>query len=123
MAITIRNTLSRPQIKSSDKQYISIPPIHPGRILVERYMQPFGLSANALAVALKVPATRIHEIIKERRAITPDTAMRLAYYFAEDPRFWLDLQADYDLSLLALESTIEQQVKPREKSIRRIFQQ
>lgn len=56
-------------------------PVHPGEILREDFLAPLGLSVNALAVALRVPATRLHEIVKERRAISPDTALRLARYF------------------------------------------
>lgn len=76
-------------------------------------MQPLGLTANALAVALKVHTTRIHEIINERRAISPDTAMRLACYFGEDPKYWLSLQNDYDLSLLTRYGKFELDIVPR----------
>jgi len=72
-------------------------PIHPGEILREEYLEPLGLSANALSLALRVPATRIGEILKERRGITPDTALRLAKYFKTDPQSWMNLQTDYDL--------------------------
>ncbi len=61
-----------------------LPPVHPGEILREEFLDPLGLSVNALAQALRVPATRLHEIVKERRAITPDTALRLARYFGGD---------------------------------------
>ena len=63
--------------------------VHPGEVLREDYLQPIGLSVNALAVALGVPATRIHEIVKERRAVTADTAARLAQYFGGDAASWL----------------------------------
>ena len=72
-------------------------PVHPGEVLREEFLAPLGMSVNALAQALHVPATRMHEIIKERRAITPDTALRLARYFGGDARSWLNLQAEYDL--------------------------
>ena len=72
-------------------------PIHPGEILREEYLEPMGLSANALSLALRVPATRIGEILKERRGVTPDTALRLARYFKTDPQSWMNLQTDYDL--------------------------
>ncbi|TAN46752.1 MAG: addiction module antidote protein, HigA family [Methylococcaceae bacterium] len=88
-------------------------PIHPGEILREDYLTPLELSVNALAQALRVPATRLHEIVKERRGITPDTAMRLARYFGGDARSWLNLQAEYDLKIAAMNSTIEQEVIPR----------
>lgn len=72
-------------------------PIHPGEILREEFLVPLSLSAHALAMALQVPAPRIHDIVRERRAITADTALRLARYFGTSPAFWLGLQADYDL--------------------------
>ena len=74
-------------------------PIHPGEILREEYLKPMGLSANALSLALRVPATRIGEILKERRSVTPDTALRLAKYFNTDPLSWMNLQTDYDLKV------------------------
>lgn len=72
--------------------------IHPGEILREEYLTPLKLSVNALAMALHVPATRIHEIVKERRGVTPDTALRLARYFGGDAQSWLNLQTRYDLA-------------------------
>lgn len=72
-------------------------PIHPGEILREEFVEPLSLSANALARRLDVPATRLHEILKERRAITADTALRLARCFGTTAEFWMALQADYDL--------------------------
>jgi addiction module HigA family antidote len=74
-------------------------PIHPGEILREEYLEPMGLSANALSLALHVPATRIGEILKERRGVTPDTALRLAQYFGGDAQSWLNLQTSYDLKV------------------------
>lgn len=67
-------------------------PVHPGEILREEFLAPLGMSANALAKALSVPAPRINEIVRERRGITADTAMRLARYFGGDARSWLNLQ-------------------------------
>ena len=72
-------------------------PVHPGEILREDYLVPLGTTANALAKALNVPTARIHDIVRERRAVTADTAMRLARYFGGDARSWLNLQAAYDL--------------------------
>ena len=89
-------------------------PIHPGEILREDYLAPLGLSVNALVHALRVPSTRLHEIVKERRSVTPDTALRLARYFGGDPRSWLNLQAEYDLKIAAKDSAIEREVSPRE---------
>ena len=74
-----------------------IKPVHPGEILREEFMAPLGLSANKLALALRVPVTRIGDILHERRAISPDTALRLARYFSTTPDFWMNLQARHDL--------------------------
>jgi addiction module HigA family antidote len=71
---------------------------HPGEILREEYLVPLGLSARALAKILGVPANRLTEIMRGTRDVTADTAMRLGRYFGTDPRFWLNLQAAYDLS-------------------------
>ena len=72
-------------------------PIHPGEILREEFLVPLGMSANALAIALRVPAPRVNDIVLERRAITPDTALRLAQYFGGDAESWMNLQITYDL--------------------------
>lgn len=89
-------------------------PVHPGEVLREDFLVPLGLSVNALAVALDVPATRMHEIVKERRGISADTAMRLARHFGGDAASWLVLQANYDLKTLPTRSDIERKVKVRE---------
>ena len=90
-------------------------PVHPGEILREDYLTPLGMSVNALAQALRVPTTRLHEIVKERRAITPDTALRLARYFGGDARSWLNLQSEYDLKRIEAEKAtqITKEVSPR----------
>ena len=90
-------------------------PVHPGEILREDFLLPLEMTANALAVALGVPATRIHEIIKERRSVTPDTAQRLARYFGGDAASWLNLQAMYDLKTLPTHNEIMKEVVPREQ--------
>jgi len=72
-------------------------PIHPGEILREDYLAELEMSANALARALHVPAPRVNDIVRERRGITADTALRLARYFGSTPEFWLNLQTAYDL--------------------------
>ena len=72
-------------------------PVHPGEILREDYLVSLGMSANALAKALNIPSARFDDIVRERRAVTADTAMRLARYFGGDARSWLNLQAAYDL--------------------------
>lgn len=89
-------------------------PVHPGEVLREDYLVPLGLSVNALAIALGVPATRIHEIVKERRSITADTAERLARYFGGDAASWLSLQATYDLKTLPTRAEILKRVEPRQ---------
>ena len=77
-------------------------PIHPGEILREEFLGPLEMSANALALELKVAAPRINDIVRERRAITPDTALRLACYFGTTAQFWLNLQSAYDLKVAEL---------------------
>ena len=72
-------------------------PIHPGEILLEEFMVPLGLSANTLAKELEVPVTRISELIRGRRGVTADTALRLARFFGTSPDLWLGLQAEFDL--------------------------
>jgi addiction module HigA family antidote len=71
---------------------------HPGEILAEEFLKPMGISQNKLAVDIGVPATRVGEIVHGRRAVTPDTALRLARYFKMSPEFWLNLQLSHDLS-------------------------
>lgn len=88
-------------------------PVHPGEILREDYLVPLDMSVNALAIALGVPATRIHEIVKERRSITADTAERLARYFGGDAISWLSLQAMYDVKTLSTREEIINRVQPR----------
>lgn len=89
-------------------------PIHPGEILREEYLEPMGMSVNALAHHLRVPATRLHEIVKERRSISADTAMRLARFFGGDPQSWLNLQSAYDLRCAEIEcaAEIREEVQP-----------
>ena len=90
-------------------------PVHPGEILREDYLTPLGLSVNALSIALGVPATRVHEIVKERRAVTADTAARLAKHFGGDAASWLVLQANYDLKTLPTLGDIEREVPVRQQ--------
>jgi addiction module HigA family antidote len=92
-----------------------IPPVTPGEILREEFMQPFGLSANALAEALHVPPNRITAIINGTRSITADTALRLARYFATTPQSWVNLQKNYELEVTkrALGRVVEDEVRPR----------
>ncbi|MFN7122583.1 MAG: HigA family addiction module antitoxin [Hydrogenophaga sp.] len=74
-------------------------PIHPGEILREDYLLPLGMSANALAHALKVPASRINDIVLERRGVTVDTALRLVRYFGGDVQSWMNLQTAYEVKV------------------------
>jgi len=74
-------------------------PIHPGEIIKEEYLEPLNMSANALAVALRVPAPRINDVIRQKRGISIDTALRLARYFNTTPQFWMNLQISYDLKM------------------------
>jgi addiction module HigA family antidote len=90
-------------------------PVHPGEILREDFLVPLNLNVNALARCLRVPATRLHEIVKERRAVTPDTALRLSHYFGGDAQSWLNLQASYDLKVAERDvgALIASEVSPR----------
>ncbi len=90
-------------------------PVHPGEILREEYLMPVAMSVNALSKELHVPATRLHEIIKERRSITADTALRLARYFGGDAQSWMNLQSTYDLRRVDVEKgkIIEKEISPR----------
>lgn len=91
-------------------------PVHPGEILREDYLVPLGMSANALAQALNVTAGRINDIVRERRGITPDTALRLARYFGGDAQTWMNLQLMYDLKVAERDTArqIAREVMPRE---------
>jgi addiction module HigA family antidote len=97
-----------------------LPPVHPGEILREEFMLPLKLSMNKLALDLRVPVTRIAEIVHERRGITPDTALRLGRYFNTSARFWMNLQAAYDLEVAQEKSrhTIERDVLPLSTELR-----
>lgn len=96
--------------KASKKLY----PVHPGEVLREDFMVPLRLSMNRLALDLRVPVTRIAEVVHERRGISPDTALRLGRYFNTSARFWLNLQTAYDLDSAQDESrdSIERDVQP-----------
>ncbi len=89
-------------------------PIHPGEIIREEYLAPLQMTAHALAMALRVPAPRINDIVRERRAITPDTALRLARYFNTTAQFWLNLQSSFDLKQTENEvgRKIAQEIRP-----------
>ena len=90
-------------------------PVHPGEVLREEYLKPLGLSANALARALRVPASRVNDIVLERRGITVDTALRLVRYFGGDVQSWLNLQTAYDLKVAerTIAAKIAREVEPK----------
>lgn len=95
-----------------------LPPVHPGDVLREDFLAPLGMSVNKLALSLGVPATRMGEIVNGRRAITPDTALRLARFFGTTPQFWLNMQSGYELEIVKdkLGPTIDRTVHPFEAS-------
>jgi addiction module HigA family antidote len=76
-----------------------LPPIHPGEILLEEFLKPMGISQYRLAKDLSVPPRRINEIVLGKRAITPDTALRLSLFFGLSERFWINLQSRYDIEV------------------------
>ncbi len=88
---------------------------HPGEVLSEEFLRPLGMSVNALAIGLRVPATRIGAILKGERSVTADTALRLARFFGTSPEFWMNLQGMHDLTKTRVESgaAIERDVRPR----------
>ena len=88
--------------------------VHPGEILLEEFLKPLGMSQNRLARAIRVPPRRVNEIALGKRAITPDTALRLARFFGTSERFWLGLQMDFDLeeARAALVDTLEREIQP-----------
>lgn len=85
-------------------------PVHPGEVLREDYLKPMGLSANALAKQLYVPASRINDIVLERRGVTADTALRLCRFFGGDAQSWLNLQTAYDLRVAELDTELQKTV-------------
>jgi len=95
---------------------MTMKPPHPGETIKEEYLVPLGMSVNALAKELGVGAARLNEIVRGRRGITADTALRLARYFGTTPELWLNLQAFYDLRMVQRKTgrMIERQVKPRQ---------
>ena len=92
-----------------------LPPVHPGEILRDEFLTPMSISVYELANAIKVPRSRVNDIVLGRRAITTDTALRLGRYFGTTPQFWLNLQSDYELSLALKDhgSEIRNKVRPR----------
>ena len=95
-----------------------LPPIHPGEILLEEFLKPLDMSMNQLAIALRVPASRINAIVEGERSISADTALRLGHYFGISPEFWINLQATYDLRIARreLEEQIQRDIRPRKSA-------
>lgn len=95
-------------------------PVHPGEHLREDFLKPYGLSVNRLAMDLRVPVTRMADIVAERRGITSDTALRLARYFKTTPEFWMNMQMRYELDVAEDErlARIEREVIPLETGAR-----
>ena len=91
-----------------------MPPVHPGETLREDFLKPLGLTANRLAIELQVPVTRVNDIVRGKRAITADTALRLGTYFRTTPQFWMSLQSNYDLEVAqdARGSEIADRIRP-----------
>ncbi len=88
-----------------------LPPVHPGEILLEEYLKPLGISQNKLGRDLIVPVQRINEIVRGKRAVTVDTALRLGRYFHTTPQFWLNLQARYDLEMAEETRLVERVIR------------
>ena len=93
-----------------------VKPVHPGEILSEEFMAPLGLSMNKMAMDLRVPVTRIADIVNEKRGITAETALRFARYFNNSPVFWMNLQTRYELEVAQdeLAAKVERDVQPLE---------
>jgi addiction module HigA family antidote len=108
-------TITRTRREPKDLMLRTLDPITPGKILLEEFMKPLDLSQNRLARELDVPPVRIHGIIHSKRAITPDTALRLARYFGVSAEFWVNLQTRHDLKIArrAVGPTIAQTVHAR----------
>jgi addiction module HigA family antidote len=97
------------------KSYRLSPPVHPGVILQSEFLEPMQLSQNGLARAISVPPRRINDIVHGRRAITADTALRLARHFGTSAQFWMNLQAQFELEVAhdLLRGRLEKEVRPR----------
>lgn len=110
----LEESMSKPEIPALPPASEKLPPIHPGKILSKDFLQPRGISMNRLALEVRVPVTRIAEIVHGRRTITPDTALRLGRYFHTTARLWMNAQSIYDLELAQdeLQSDLERDVRP-----------
>ncbi len=94
-----------------------IPPVHPGEILQEEFLKPMDLSQNQLALSIRVPTSRISEIVRGKRRITADTALRLGRFFSMSPQFWMNLQSQYELAVARddLMGRLDREVQPLEE--------
>jgi addiction module HigA family antidote len=111
-----REDIDRSNVDFSDvRSGRRLPPVHRGEILRDAFLTPMGISVYALAHAIKVPRSRTNDVVRGRRALTTDTAIRLGRYFGTTPEFWINLQARYDLDVAdrAVRRRIEQEVTPR----------
>lgn len=92
-------------------------PIHPGEIIKEEYLEPLSMSVSALAIALRVPASRINDVVRQKRGISIDTALRLARYFNTTAQFWMNLQISYDLKIARKNmAKIENEIIPQQQT-------
>ena len=93
--------------------------IHPGEILKKEYLVPLGMTANTLSIYLRVPVTRVNEVLRERRGITPNMALRLARFLNTTPRFWLNLQTSFDLKQVEIQQgdKIVQEIYPLQVAV------
>jgi addiction module HigA family antidote len=110
-----RSSIIVSEVKTRMTNQDRLPSIHPGEILREEFLSPLGMSANELALALRVPATRINDIVNEKRGITADTALRLSRYFGTTSRFWMNMQASWELEVAEdqLGHAVRREVLPR----------
>lgn len=117
-------TIERGALKRADFIDIGtgerLPAVHPGEVLREEFLAPLGMSVNALALALHVPAPRINDVARGKRAVSPETALRLARYFGTSATFWLNLQNAHDLRIATETSgaRIEREVQPLPEALR-----
>ena len=111
-----REAVDKRQVDFSDvRTGRRLPPVHPGEVLRDEFLSPLGISVYELASAIKVPRSRVNDIVLGRRAVTTDSALRLGRYFGTTPEFWLNLQAHYDLDVAnrTVRRRIEREVSPR----------
>ena len=107
--------MSKSAITTTNKSRKAFPPVHPGEVILHDYLEPLGMSQYALAKALGITQARLGEVVRAKRAISPDTALRLARYFGTSAEFWIGMQAQYDLEVArdARAATIAREITPR----------